>query len=189
VQQHCQKQDILSDSADFQLDHFLHYTPKLGILVEMVQFLLKLVETVSCCAPQFPFIFYSQFQSLYVKKSELEILQKSDISPPTPQPWSEASWLSILECLPQNSNVISVTSQSCEVFTRVMKRVYAPCIRVSFRRPFTPNSFFASMLPRMGRAGAPKLTLSPGTGNPRCATGRGWLYFCTYTSNWLISHF
>jgi len=42
--------------------------------------------------------------------------------------------------------------------------------RVSFRRPFTPNSFFAYMLPLTDWVGAPKLTLSPGAGNPRCAT-------------------
>ena len=35
-----------------QLNHFLHHTPKLGIPVEVVQFLLTLVETeISCCAP------------------------------------------------------------------------------------------------------------------------------------------
>jgi len=28
---------------DVQLDHFLHHTPKLGIPVEMVQFILKLL--------------------------------------------------------------------------------------------------------------------------------------------------
>jgi len=30
-------------TPDVQLDHFLHHTPKLGIPVEMVQFLLKLL--------------------------------------------------------------------------------------------------------------------------------------------------
>ena len=29
-------------TLDAQLDHFLHHTPKLGIPVEMIQFLLKL---------------------------------------------------------------------------------------------------------------------------------------------------
>jgi len=43
--------------------------------------------------------------------------------------------------------------------------------RLSFRRPFTPNSFFASVLPRTDWMGAPKLTLSPGARNPRNATG------------------
>jgi len=42
--------------------------------------------------------------------------------------------------------------------------------RVSFRPPFTPNSLFASMLPRTVWVGAPKLTLFPDTGNPRYAT-------------------
>ena len=31
-------------TPDFQLDHFLHHTPKLGIPVEMVQFVLKLLS-------------------------------------------------------------------------------------------------------------------------------------------------
>ena len=30
-------------TPDVQLDHFLHHTAKLGILVEMVEFLLKLL--------------------------------------------------------------------------------------------------------------------------------------------------
>jgi len=30
-------------TQDVQLDHFLHHTPKLGIPVEMIQFLLKLL--------------------------------------------------------------------------------------------------------------------------------------------------
>ena len=41
---------------------------------------------------------------------------------------------------------------------------------LSFRRPFTPNSFFGSMLPRPDWVGVPKLTLSQGAGNPRYAT-------------------
>ena len=39
-------------TLDVQLDHFLHHTPKLGIPVEMVQFLLKLLlKQSSCCVP------------------------------------------------------------------------------------------------------------------------------------------
>ena len=30
-------------TSEVQSDHFLHYTPKLGIAVEMVQYLLKLL--------------------------------------------------------------------------------------------------------------------------------------------------
>ena len=42
-------------TPEVQLDHFLHHTPRLGILVEMIQFLMKLVETEnSCCVPRFP---------------------------------------------------------------------------------------------------------------------------------------
>jgi len=44
-------------NPDVQLDHFLHHTPKLGIPVEMVQFLLKLIlKQIYCCAPRFPLI-------------------------------------------------------------------------------------------------------------------------------------
>ena len=34
---------IFCPTSEIQLDHFLHYTPKLGIPVETVQFLLKLL--------------------------------------------------------------------------------------------------------------------------------------------------
>jgi len=92
----------LSDSTatpDVQLDHFFHHTPKLGIPVETVQFLLKLLlKHICCCAPRFPLILKAKLHSLYVKESESEIwkgrgwesesaiLEKSDILPPTPQP-------------------------------------------------------------------------------------------------------
>ena len=50
-----------SDSGD-QFDHFLHHTSKLGIPVEVMQFLLKLIETqISFCAPQFPLILQPNF--------------------------------------------------------------------------------------------------------------------------------
>ena len=43
-----------SDSGS-PIGSLLHDTPKLGIPVESVQFLMKLVETEnSCCAPRFP---------------------------------------------------------------------------------------------------------------------------------------
>jgi len=66
-------------TPDAQLDHFLRHTSKLGIPVEMVQFLLRLVETgISCCAPRFPQILTAKFHSFYFKES--------DILPPTQQP-------------------------------------------------------------------------------------------------------
>jgi len=34
---------IFCPTPDVQLDHFLHHTPKMGIPVDMVQFLLKLL--------------------------------------------------------------------------------------------------------------------------------------------------
>ena len=49
-------------------------------------------------------------------------------------------------------------------------------VRVSFRRPFAPNSFIASMLPLTSWVGGAQ-TLSPGGGNPRYATA------CTYDQN------
>ena len=61
---------------------FLHHT-KLGIPVEMLQSLLKLLfQQISCYAPQFPLILTAKFHSLYVKdlgagnfrKSESDIL-------------------------------------------------------------------------------------------------------------------
>jgi len=60
-----------------QLDHFLHNAPKLGIPVEMVQFLIKtFVETeLSCCAPRFPLILTVRFHSFCVKESGSEILE------------------------------------------------------------------------------------------------------------------
>jgi len=57
------------------LDHFLHQTPKLGIPVEMVQFLLKLLlKQISCSVLPFQLILTAKFQFLYVKESESEIL-------------------------------------------------------------------------------------------------------------------
>jgi len=80
---------FLSDSdSDVQLDHFLHHTPKLGIPVEMLQFLLKfLLKQISCCAPWFPLILTAKFHSLYVKESESEILERSG------QSWSQIFYL------------------------------------------------------------------------------------------------
>jgi len=41
-------------TPEVQLDQFALHTPKLGIPVEIVQFLLKLLlKQISCCAPRF----------------------------------------------------------------------------------------------------------------------------------------
>ena len=57
-----------------------------------------------------------------------------------------------------------------DIFRRVQKQLHAgDCkARVSFRLPFTLNSPFASVLPRMGwvGVGALKMTLYQGAGNP-----------------------
>ena len=90
---------------------FLHHTPTLGIPVEMVQFLFKLLlKHISCCAPRFPLILTAKVHSLCIKESEIwkgwsresEILKselrvqseilvrselESDILPLTPHPW------------------------------------------------------------------------------------------------------
>jgi len=58
---------------------FLHHTLKLGINVEMIQFLLKLLlKQISCCAPRFPLILTAKFHSLYVEKPEWEILDRPE---------------------------------------------------------------------------------------------------------------
>jgi len=51
-------------TPDVQLGHFLHHTHKLGISVEMAEFLLKLLlKQISCCVPRFPLILTSKFPS------------------------------------------------------------------------------------------------------------------------------
>ena len=88
-----------------QLDHFLHHTPKMGIPVEMVQFLLKLLLKQSFFAvwPWFPLILTAKFHSLYVKESGVRVWNfgkiivgnfgksESSILPPTLQPCQSAS--------------------------------------------------------------------------------------------------
>jgi len=61
---------IFCPTLDVWLNHFLYHTPKLGIPVEMVQFLFKLLlKQISCCAPRFPLILTAKFHSLCVKES------------------------------------------------------------------------------------------------------------------------
>ena len=88
--------DILSDSGS-PTGSLLHHTHKLGIPVELVQFLIKLLLKQRILAVYHDFysvlvatkFLAAKFHSLYVKESE--ILERSelesDISPPTPQPW------------------------------------------------------------------------------------------------------
>jgi len=68
-----------------------------------------------------------------------------------------------------------VTSQSHEVIRRIYKQLRSPN---KLTTPFTPNSFFAFMLPLTGGWGASKLTLSPGAGNPTYSTA------CMSTNVW-----
>jgi len=79
-------------TPEVQLNHFLHHTPKLGIPVEMVQFLLKLLLKQNCCVPRFPLMSscYKIVDRQTSKESESDILEKSksDMLPLTPQPCS-----------------------------------------------------------------------------------------------------
>ena len=97
-------------TRDVQLDQFLHHTPKLGIPVEMVQFLLKLMlKQISCCVPRFPLILTAKFHSLCVSfplwsrswkflKGRVGVgnfgKSESDILPPNPQPCCQVLWYS-----------------------------------------------------------------------------------------------
>ena len=84
----------LTPTPDVQLNHFLNHTLKLGIPVEMVQCLLKLLlKQISCCAPRFPLILTAKFHFLDVKKVASEILERSE-----------------LEILPPDSTTLSYTT-------------------------------------------------------------------------------
>ena len=76
-----------SPTPDVHLDHFLHHTPKLGIPVQMVNFIgnfcwnrnFLLCTTISIPRfPRFPLILTAKFHFLYVKESEWEILERSE---------------------------------------------------------------------------------------------------------------
>ena len=59
------RSQIFCATPDVQLNHFLHHIPKLGIPVEMVQFLLKLLlKQIFCCALRFPLILKAKVHSL-----------------------------------------------------------------------------------------------------------------------------
>jgi len=87
-----------SDSGS-PIGSLLHHTPKLGILVESVQFLMKFLLQQIILAVYYDFhwvlvatkLLKAKLHSLYVKELESEILERSelesDILPPTPQPW------------------------------------------------------------------------------------------------------
>ena len=86
-------------TPDVQLDHFLHHTRKLGLPVEMVQFLLKLLlkqgfllcTTISIDFKTnlIHFMLRGRSRVGNFGKVESEILERleSDTLPPTPQPW------------------------------------------------------------------------------------------------------
>ena len=59
---------IFCPTRDIHLDHFLHRTPRLGIPVEMVQFLLKLLlKQIFSCVPRCPLIVTAKLHPLSVK--------------------------------------------------------------------------------------------------------------------------
>jgi len=60
----------LESDLDVYLEIFVHHTPKLGIPVEMLQFLWELLlKEISHCAPRFSLIL-TEFHYLYVKISD-----------------------------------------------------------------------------------------------------------------------
>ena len=76
----------MSDSGS-PIGSLLHHTPKLGIPVESVQFLMKLLLKQRILAMYHDFhgvlvatkFLATKLHSLYVKKSESEILERSEL--------------------------------------------------------------------------------------------------------------
>ena len=92
--------DILSDSdSGSPIGSLLHHTRNLTILVESVQFLMKILlqQIIRAVYHVFHWVLVAtklltaKLYSLDVKELELEISERSelesDILPPTPQPW------------------------------------------------------------------------------------------------------
>ena len=99
---------FLSGSAS-PIGSFLHHTPKLGISVEMVQVLMKLLLKQISLAVYHDFhgvlvvakFLTAKLHSPFVKQSE--ILERSDISPPTRQPCNvNTHSLAVLVAIKQN---------------------------------------------------------------------------------------
>ena len=84
-----------------QLNHFLHRTPKLGILTRAcwngTTSFETFIETENCCCvPRFPLMPVALQNCWHpnlnhVKESEILERPESDILPPTPQPWFAVS--------------------------------------------------------------------------------------------------
>jgi len=105
-------------TPEVQLDHFLHHTPQLGIPVEMLHFLLKLLLKQIFPAVHHDFhwllivtkLLTTNFHYIYVKDSESEIFERpefeTDILPPTPQlcagEWNYQSPTVVTAVLPAN---------------------------------------------------------------------------------------
>ena len=71
-------------TPEVQLNHFLHHTPKLGIPVGMIQFLLKLLlkQRILAVSHDFHWLLFAtkllttKLHSRYVKESESDILER-----------------------------------------------------------------------------------------------------------------
>jgi len=82
-------------TPEVQLDHFLHHAPKLGIPVEMVQFLLKLLLKQRILAVYHDFywllvatkLLSAKLHSVYVMESRVGNFGKIGHFISTPQPW------------------------------------------------------------------------------------------------------
>ena len=91
---------FLSDSK-CPIGSFLHHTPKLGIPVEMVQFLLKplLKQRFFAVHHGCHWFWQPNFIPFMLRSLESEISERSersDILPPTPQPWSKVLQAALL---------------------------------------------------------------------------------------------
>ena len=84
---------VPTPTPEIELDHFLHHTPKLGIPVEMAQFLLKhlLKQRFLAVHHDFHWFYQPNFSPFMLRSRSRESQSKiwkvgSDILPPTPQP-------------------------------------------------------------------------------------------------------
>jgi len=101
---------LFCPTPDLRLDHFLDHTSIGNFCWNGTISFKNFVETeISCCVPRFPLILTAKFHSLYVKESGVEVgnfgkvgigtFVKSDILPPTPEPWFRHQKLTFPACI------------------------------------------------------------------------------------------
>ena len=130
-------------TLEVQLDHFLHHTPKLGIPIEMVEFLLKLLLNQRFIAVHhdfhwfwhpivIPFMLRSRkfWKGRSRKFWKIRVgncgMSESDILPPTPQPCLDRRDNFIYD---YHSSIILEEKQFAECFlqTKKKKRNHPKC--------------------------------------------------------------